>query len=427
MIKKVISLLICLVMGIGMTACNNSAESGQSSMLSSEQSASDISSNDVESELSTTTISSAEGSSSSTTSSREKTSSTKSSNQNSKSSVNTNTSTNTSSKADVSTSYTRLGMMGMDPINQGTDISDEEWAMYKKMGVKRLRFTIQWAKTGKDEENPDYFLYDETIERAKKEGVSVLINICYETVNSFKTTTGDWGQAIYPDPTDKMVYQARKIIQHFSKLGVTDYEIWNEPNGMWNVNPDDYARMISTIYEKCKYTEKWADDKKVNLCAFALDSGNLGSAEGVNSGARQFIRNVYVSSYYKNFKKKYGHSPFDAVSMHPYNTIVVDSNGNMTSNMVKSAIEKTVLNTMKNYGDEKLPIWITEMGSNLENDTQQAGVVYNAIIELSKIPQVQYVYWFKMQYDNWGLTKYPLTPRPAVDKFAQAVKVIEGR
>lgn len=338
---------------------------------------------------------------------------------------NTQTPSGSDETQNVTFNFSRKTFVGFDPSDKtGAVIPDTEWAHYKELGVKRLRVTLNYDAVGKSETEPDYLLVDEFVKRAKKEGIEVLMLLSYEAAPSIPTKKGDWeGQTLYLNPADKLVDISRMAIKHFTKLGVMHYEIWNEPNGVWGVNPEEYADMIAQIYEKCKYTEKWCDNpEKVKIIAFSLDANAHGASDGVSTPAANFVVKVYQSPAYKNFKKKYNHSPWDIVSMHPYGTVITDASGNLVKNNVKNSVDKVLVKYMQLYGDAHLPIWITEWGINTE-DKIQADTTYHMIKELSKIPQVECVFFFKY---NYGGTKYGIingeTTKPVFDSLKKIIK-----
>ena len=320
-------------------------------------------------------------------------------------------------------SYDKSIFLGIDPLRQGVDIDEEEWESFRELGIKRLRINMQWINFGKSETDPDYFLYDETVQRAKKEGIEIMIVLAFEGIDSLKPTKDSQGRTVYPDPTAAMTNYARNVITHFAPMGVSDYELWHAPNSNnYYVTPQDYAKMVTTVYEKCKYTEKWANGNKVNLCAFSLTASDYQNLDGLNESARSYIKAFYKTSYYKVFKAKYGHSPFDAVSVSPWDSIAVDKNGNITKNNLKKCLQVNCIDVMKEYGDENIPIWITMLGEGNSNRALNAKLVGYYIQEAAKIEQLQYLYWYKMRYDgsNMSLVVAPWQKTEAYYAFKDA-------
>ena len=111
---------------------------------------------------------------------------------------------------------------------------------------------------------------------------------------------------------------ARKVVERYAPLGITHYEIWNEPNlaAFWKPKPDPvkYASLVSAAYTAMK-----AANASITVLAGAFspaggyhDTDCNGSAD---SGTATTLNPInFLEIMYKNGAK----GKFDALSSHPY-------------------------------------------------------------------------------------------------------------
>lgn len=318
--------------------------------------------------------------------------------------------------------FSRKEFVGIDPSDKtGAVISDVEWNHYKELGIKWIRVMLNYDTVGKSETDPDYLLLDEFVKRANKEGISILMCLSYEAAPSLpKVKNGD--KTVYDKPAETLINISRLAIKHFIKLGVQHYEVWHQPNS-FHVTPIDYAEMISGIYEKCKYTENWTGGKEITIIGLSL--GLWGYDENSKPSAYDYLAEVYASYAYKTFKNKYGHSPWDAVSFHPYDTVTVDANGKITKNILRTVINEHMLKQMKANGDGNLPVWFTMWGLNEKDDAIHGNTIYAMMKEAAKLEQVQTMIFYKYNYggEHYGLFKDD-NKRPAFALLQKAIKEI---
>lgn len=302
--------------------------------------------------------------------------------------------------------------------SSGIDISEQEWQDYADLGIKQIRISLRKEVTGADINNPDYSKMDKVIKKASSLGIEVIMNLSYESAN-FEFTNQD-GRNFYSDPSEIMNIVAGNAIKHFSPLGVTKYEIWNEPNWAWYVSPNDYAKMMSTLYSNCA-SENWGGDNEISFIAFSLDANAYDYSNGINPGSMQYISDVYRSEYYIEFKKEFGHSPWDIVAVHPYHTVEASSNGTVIKNKVKNCIDSVIL-IMSTYGDAKMPIYVTEWGVNTVDDLVQGNTIKLMMEEISKINNVKSFMYFKYSYGgtNYGIVKNGIK-RASFEVFKNAI------
>jgi hypothetical protein len=299
-------------------------------------------------------------------------------------------------------------------------ISEKEWEYYKLIGIKSLRIHLQRSNSWSD--------YEKVLKRAAEEDIEVVMLVSYE---SYKSKSEDdnlgWGPILhFTNPLD-LVDVLAEAIPHFKEFGVKAWEIWNEQNGMWNLRPNEYAELITEVYEKCKYTDKW--DENAIIVFGGLDAVNVWFPNGINGGSQEWLTKFYKTEACKAFKEKYNHSPFDVMAIHPYNTIDVDGNLEVTMNDLKSAITGVVLKTMAKNGDGDMPVWITELGDQNENDEKNAKILELYMKTAYEMPQVTRFHWFKYLYvgSNYSIVKQGGAPRPSLYAYARVVKELTGQ
>ncbi|MCL1917657.1 MAG: hypothetical protein FWG14_05005 [Peptococcaceae bacterium] len=303
-------------------------------------------------------------------------------------------------------------------------IADDEWARYKELGIQALRIHLINGKKWED--------YASVVKKAKDNGIEVMMLVSY---GSYKSTwewgTANWGGRVMTykyDDIKKLIGVLDEAVPYFSKLGVTTWEIWNEENGTWYIAANDYAKLLTEIYEKCKYgSTPW--DPKATIVFGGIDAVNVGDKNGINFGAKQYVELFYKSAEYKAFKTKYGRSPFDAFGVHPYNTVAVDQNCKLKYNYFQSAVKGVALDVMAANGDSKIPVWITELGSEQKNDNMQAAELRAYMETAYAMPEVQRFHYFQYVYpgENWGLVNWNRTPRKSLFEYRDVIKELSSK
>lgn len=303
---------------------------------------------------------------------------------------------------------------GLTP-SASVDISEKEWAQYKELGIKTLRIHLQAGNTRAQ--------YDAVIDRARQEGIEVMMLVSYESFAS----TWDTVQAVYgatqnhcTNSSDLLTLLETEIPYYASK-GVHAWEIWNEENAGWYLTPEEYASLITQVYTKCKLSGDASWDRDAVIVFGGLDAVNPGGA--VNGWAKTWLEAYYNTDEYKSFKTTYGFSPFDAFAIHPYNTITVDDNLQVNYNVLEQAIELTARDVMKTNGDENVPIWLTELGSQNADPAKQAAELRAYAETAYAIPIVSRFFYFSYLYPglNWGIVDGNYNPKPSFYEYKNVI------
>ena len=269
---------------------------------------------------------------------------------------------------------------GISPA-ESHQVSPTELQALKTLGIQTVRVNFQAGYPRED--------FDRVVETYKKNGIDVLMLVCYEAFNGeFREEKTPWNsiRKHYTNQLDMLDVLA-DLVPRYKEKGVNAWEIWNEEDGEWYLTPEEYASLLCRAYEKFKFTDKWDPGAKVvfgGLDAVAADDN------GGNGAAAQYMRDFYKTRAYKAFKGKYGRSPFDVMAIHPYGA---NDEGKFHFNL-----NSIIGDVMKANGDGDKPIWLTELGDASENDKQQADAIENFVQSALSYPAVKRFYLFKYTY-----------------------------
>jgi hypothetical protein len=155
-----------------------------------------------------------------------------------------------------------------------------------------------------------------------------------------------------PNGTSAFATYAAAAATHYAPLGITTWEIWNEPNnsGFW-LNPSGtaYAALLKAAYTSIKTVES---------SDFVISGGTAPEeTDGTNVAEYDFIKAMYAAG---------AHGYFDALGYHPYcysdaNCPTTTSDGNAWSLM--SQATQSIRSLMIANGDGDKKIWATEFGA----------------------------------------------------------------
>ncbi len=215
-------------------------------------------------------------------------------------------------------------------------------------GATYLRVDFYWA--GAEPTNGTFYWgeIERVVNAARARNLKVLAMLAYTPAWARPAGTTD-----HQPPTNPADYAdyAAAAVQHFSPLGVTDWEIWNEPNLwlFWEPKPDPaaYTRLLVAAYDAFKAVDKNANVITAGLSPAPNDSRAVAPVT--------FLEAVYANG---------GGGHFDAVAHHPSNypnmplTYQADYNDNAFGGVTPKLHE-----TMVAHGDGAKRIWATEMGA----------------------------------------------------------------
>jgi len=289
-------------------------------------------------------------------------------------------------------------------------------------GVRSVRLNANWSsveRTGKASMDAWALeTLDTAVTKARNAGLEVLMPISdgvpYWASGDPKKSGGTWEKTWRPTNMSDYGDFVRFIVGRYSPLGVSSYEMWNEPNHprFWpsGVNAAEYTEMLRAGS---------AAVRQANPNAKVL----LG---GLSSNDHTYLAALYAA----------GAGPlFDIAAIHPY-TGSVDPDLCWTDATGKKAKDafcgiEAVRDLMVANGDTAKPIWLTEFGWSTASATygvteaQQASFLTSAYTWLSSRPYVTNTFWYQLRNVYWlndassdleanyGVLRVDYSPKPA--------------
>ena len=269
----------------------------------------------------------------------------------------------------------------------------------------------------------NWTIYDRLIGELRKRGISVVANLAY---------TPAWARPAgatddhYP-PVDVADYAAfaRAAAARYAPQGVTEYEIWNEPNlsGFWRPAPDPvkYTALLKAAYTAIKTVNA---PTEVLAGAFAPAGGyndpSCGEGATVNINALNFLETMYANG-------AKGH--FDALSHHPYTGSASPSGTHRCSAWYQMfGTTPSLRSLLVSNGDGAKKIWATEFGTDLAwvggSEARQASQLEAAMRTWRGYDWAAgfMVYSYKQNLEGFNLVGPDWTPRPAWYSFQSVAK-----
>lgn len=230
-------------------------------------------------------------------------------------------------------------------INSYAEIN-KELDMMQSIGVKDIRIGLYWAEIEPIEGVFNWTKADYIINQANARGMGVLAGI-----NETPAWAGDVIGAGTPSTTDFAAY-ATTLAQRYQGK-VSAFEIWNEPNAAFFLNPVSPANYTALL--KAGYTAIKAVDPSVTVIGGVLGSGQTtynDAGKLVTMDPTDFLQGMYDAG---------AQGYFDALSFHPYKYDVKFSNQALIADSPLRQL-KEMRALMEQYGDGAKDIWATEYG-----------------------------------------------------------------
>lgn len=281
---------------------------------------------------------------------------------------------------------------------------ERAFKMMKDAGIQALRVELSWSYIQPSSSSFKWSMYDDLIALSKKYGLEPMPILAYSaqwasTGNSKSSNSADW--KLYPPTSSSdFAWYAYKAVDRY-KADVHSWEIWNEPNlpDYWKPkpNPIAYANLLKQTYLAVKY----ADPSAVVVCC-SLASGS----------SAPFLQAIYAQG---------GKGYFDAVSIHPYETLSRDApDGLKNVGKIRDAM-------LANQDDEK-NIWITEFNteSGAVRGVNVLGKLSQYLDTVFSVGYVPVVFWYNFRdeakdpnaWDQWlGLIQNDWTLKPAFNAY----------
>lgn len=194
--------------------------------------------------------------------------------------------------------------------------------MLAKAGIRYLRMDFDWVNLERFKGEWRFDKLDILVADVEKAGITILPILGYN--NPIASPS-------YEHLDEWTNYVHRVLSRYRGHFPVV--EVWNEPNlgGFWpNPNPENYTKLLKATYAAVKAEDPKA---KVAICGFSQVPFD-------------FIERIYKAG---------GRDSFDVMNIHPYSW-PLPPEGNLDQNLDR------LRKLMSKYGDDKKPIWITEIG-----------------------------------------------------------------
>ncbi len=261
----------------------------------------------------------------------------------------------------------------------------------RKAGVKWTREEIDWHITEPRKGEYNWTFYDDLVDVAHANGISIYGLLCYWSHFARKDT---------PEGVEEYCQWARQVVRHY-KGRIKHWEIWNEPNIFFWTGPKElYFTLLAKAYEAIK-----AEDPEAQVLGC--------STAGIDI---DFIKRTMAAG-----------ARFDALTIHPYRGELND------------------LDFIKELRDVKAlvggrPVWITEMGWPSDRpygrtERQQASYVARTYLTSVASGAVASVSWYDFRNDgndpyyneyNFGMVRNDLRLKPAYRALATIANTLAG-
>lgn len=270
---------------------------------------------------------------------------------------------------------------------------NSNFADMEAMGVQWVRFDIAWTDVQSGGSSSyNWAPYDAVVNAARQHSLKILAILDYAPKWAQQSSCA--GQfACPPNGTSSFATYAAAAVNHYKSLGVSTWEIWNEPNisGFWlKPSPSAYAALLKASYTAIKQADP---------SSFVISAGVAPAAtDGTNYTQYDFIQGMYAAG---------AHGFFDALGDHPYcysdhAGCLGTPDGNEWWEM--SQTPQNLRSLMTANGDSNKKIWMTEFGAPTGGDpsvqyteAQQAQMMQQAYTLTAGYSWAGPLFWYSYQ------------------------------
>jgi len=284
--------------------------------------------------------------------------------------------------------------------------------LIKKAGIKMVRMDFLWADVEPEKGHFDFQRYERIVKILRDRDISILGLLEYNP---------SWRGGSFNDAPEQISYihYARQVVRHFKK-DVMFWEIWNEPDHQVYWQPQDdmtaYSQLLAAVTPAIKQEDPTA---KVLMGGLAQEYPFK-------------LRSIY---------KKAGKDSFDIVNIHPFVDPLKENHLETLKGIVTS-----VHRVMEEFGDDKKPIWFTEVGcpgvitpeanntwwlGKSPTEEEQASWLMELYEEGLAMPGVERIFWaflrdtgshFGNGVDSFGLLHQDFSPKPAYNAYSDLTR-----
>ena len=293
----------------------------------------------------------------------------------------------------------------------------------KEIGITSVRVDADWSTV--QPESPTIFDWanlDREVNSIRTAGMSV--DLIIDGCPQWAALAGA-AKDHSPQPASSAQYAtwASDVARRYAPKGVRAFEIWNEPNivRFWQPKPNPAAYTADLV-------AAYAAIKAVDPSAFVI-SGGLARAvtDGTNYSPIDFLKAMYADG---------ARGSFDALGYHPYSfPALPDTYESLSAWSQMAQTAPSIRNVMKNNGDSRKPIWITEfgvpsIGPSGVGEAAQRTALYQAIAYVRRTSWIGafYIYtWQDGATEPWtdngfGLLTSNGHPKLAYSTVAQLIR-----
>ncbi|HUC01835.1 MAG TPA: peptidoglycan-binding protein [Candidatus Paceibacterota bacterium] len=258
------------------------------------------------------------------------------------------------------------------------------------LGVGWVRFDMEWDDVQHDNSSTfNWTDIDPVVAALNAHHIKILAILDYTPVWAESSTCAQGSNFCAPSDPALFATFAQAAVQRYAPQGVSDWEIWNEPNNaaFWGprTNCNAYTALLKDAYTVIKSVQP----------SSTVITGGLSPAatDGTNMSPPDFLSCIYAAG---------GGGYFDAVGDHPYTfpQMPSDDNGGAWDQM--SATTPNLRSIMTANGDAGKQIWVTEFGVPTDgpdahwyvSEAQQAQMVTDAFMTYSAYPWGGPFFWY---------------------------------
>ncbi|CDO10272.1 hypothetical protein C1S82_02495 [Mycolicibacterium cosmeticum] len=329
--------------------------------------------------------------------------------------------------ATIEESPTTIGVAESNLYSMSNADVDKALDKMLSLGVTNVRIGVFWRTVQPlNSTSYDWAKTDYIVKAAADRGMGIL-----GVLNQTPAWAGNIANG-HPDPDAYAKFAAAVAQRYAGKISA--YEIWNEPNAIFEWNPVDaasYTEMLKKAYTAIKAVATTTNqDIKVigGVVGAGLTIGNL-SLDPVS----------FITQMYANGAKGY----FDALSFHPYNYTLPFSQGPANTWPGTSALAQlqAIRALMDVKGDADLKIWISEYGQPTltgtpEDQQKQVKYLEDMVRSWQKFLNGGPIFIYNLKdtgpqnsttkEDHLGLFDYNWNAKAAADAIRQLILELTG-
>jgi hypothetical protein len=260
---------------------------------------------------------------------------------------------------------------------------NREFSDINALGVGWVRFDLEWSQAEPRPGAYNWGPYDRVAQAAAAHGLQTLMIIDYTPSWARR---GDCAGSDKCAPADPNAYGnfAAAAAAHFGPMGVSHWEIWNEPNNAEffkpAANPSLYVALLKSANSSIKRIQPGATVVTGGTAPAGNEDGNMAPPD--------FVAGIYNAG---------GAGNFDAVAHHPYVFPYSPTTPNPYNAWGQSL---SIHNIMAAHGDGAKKVWLTEFGaptgggSNHVTEALQASQATSAVNIVRGYPWAGPLFWY---------------------------------